>query len=118
MRRMLDFLTDAERLEFSEVSSESRQWSVGIRRFTLICKRLFLNADKLMFKQSCLLNIIGQFPKHRDHRNSKVLKWRITRVQFYSRLQIYKFLHLKALLGKLLLKHIFSFAYEADLYDY
>lgn len=54
----LDFLTDAERLEFSEVSSESRQWSVGIRRFTLICKRLFLNADKMMFKQSCLLNII------------------------------------------------------------
>lgn len=63
VKRMLDILTDAERLEFSEVSSESRQWSVGIRRFMLICKRLLLNADKIMFKLPCLLNIIGQFPQ-------------------------------------------------------
>jgi len=66
MKRMLDILTDAERPEFSEVSSESRQWSVGIRRFMLICKRLLLNADKMMFKQPCLLNIIDQFPQTQE----------------------------------------------------
>lgn len=63
VKRMLGFLTDAERLEFSEVSSESRQWSAGITRFMLICKRLLLNTDKIMFKQPCLLNISPVSPE-------------------------------------------------------
>lgn len=73
---------------------------------------------KIIFEQSCLLNIIGQFAKHRVHRNSEVLEWRT--VQFYSRLDVdYSTKIDKGVLGKsfkyffllLLLKHIFSFSF-------
>lgn len=85
VKRMLGFLTDAERLEFSEVSSESRQWSVGIRRFMLICKRLLLNADKMMFKQPCLLNISPVSPSSQQLKGFEVENLHCA---FYSRLDV------------------------------